>query len=111
MPEGVSKHDLGDVRLKDMDESERVVQLAIDGLPSSFPPLRAGREEPIDFGERLAERIEADVEKRIEASLTGQGDPFKAGVAGTRLALLGLVNLVLLAAAVVAIVLLVKRAF
>ena len=108
MPEGVSKHDLGDVRLKDMDEPERVVQLEIDGLPSSFPPLRADREEPIDFGERLAERIKADVEKRIEASLTGEGDPFKVGMAGTRLALLGLVNLVLLAAAIVAIVLLVK---
>lgn len=110
MPEGVSKHDLGDVRLKDMDEPERVVQLAIDGLPSSFPPLRAEREEPIDFGDRLAERIKADVEKRIEASLTGPGDPFKAGVAGTRLALLGLVNLVLLAAAIVVIALLVKLA-
>ena len=108
MPEGVSKHDLGDVRLKDMDEPERVVQLEIDGLPSSFPPLRAEREEPIDFGERLAERIKADVEKRIEASLTGEGDPFKIGMAGTRLALLGLVNLVLLAAAIVAIVLVVK---
>lgn len=79
MPEGVSKHDLGDVRLKDMDESERVVQLAIDGLPSSFPPLRAGREEPIDFGERLAERIEADVEKRIEASLTGRATLSRPG--------------------------------
>lgn len=111
MPEGVSKHDLGDVRLKDMDEPERVVQLAIDGLPSSFPPLRAEREEPIDFGERLAERIKADVEQRLEASLTGERDPFKAGLAGTRLALLGLVNLVLLAAVIVAIVLLVKLAF
>ena len=48
MPDGVSKHDLGDVRLKDMDEPERVVQLAIDGLPSSFPPLRSERQEPID---------------------------------------------------------------
>jgi class 3 adenylate cyclase len=110
MPDGVSKHDLGDVRLKDMDEPERVVQLEIDGLPSRFPPLRAEREEPIDFGERLAERIKADVEKRIEASLTGAGDPFKVGMAGTRLALLGLVNLVLLAAAILAIVLLVKLA-
>jgi class 3 adenylate cyclase len=111
MPEGVSKHDLGDVRLKDMDEPERVVQLEIDGLPSRFPPLRADREEPIDFGDRLAERIKADIEKRLEAGLTGEADPFKAGVAGTRLALLGLVNLVLLAAAILAIVLLAKLAF
>jgi len=108
MPEGVSKVDLGNVQLKDMDEPEHVVQLDIDGLPSSFPPLRAEREEPIDFGERLARRIHEDVEKRIEASLAG--NPFEAGAAGSRLALFGLLNLVLLVAAIVAIVLLVKLA-
>lgn len=71
MPEGVSKHDLGDVHLKDLDEAERVVQLDIDGLPSSFPPLRAEQEKPLDFGERLARRIQAEVERRIEESFGG----------------------------------------
>ena len=106
MPDGVSKVDLGDVQLKDLDEPEHVVQLDIDGLPSSFPPLRAEREEPMDFGDRLAQRIKADVEKRIEASLAGNA--YEAGVAGSRLALFGLLNLVMLVAAIVAIVLLVK---
>ena len=71
MPEGVSKLDLGEVRLKDMEEPEHVTQLLIDGLPQSFPPLRVEEEEPMDFGERLARKIKADVERQIEASLTG----------------------------------------
>jgi class 3 adenylate cyclase len=115
MPEGVSKHDLGDVRLKDMDEAERVVQLEIEGLPSSFPPLRAERDEPLDFGEQLSRRIKAHVERQLEESLMGGGGPADVdfGVparAGTKLAFFGLLNLVLLVAAIVAIVLLVKLA-
>ncbi|HET9286766.1 MAG TPA: adenylate/guanylate cyclase domain-containing protein [Gaiella sp.] len=109
MPEGVSKLDLGEVRLKDMEEPEHVTQLLIDGLPQSFPPLRVEEEEPMDFGERLARKITADVERQIEASLTGGthvGEGRKAGTALTGLALVGLVGLVLLVAAVVAIVLL-----
>jgi class 3 adenylate cyclase len=106
MPDGVTKLDLGEVRLKDLEEPERVAQLVIEGLPKRFPPLRVEEEEPMDFGERLSRKIEADVERRLEATLSG--DPFKAGVAGSRLAVLGLLNLVLLVAAIVAIVLLIK---
>jgi class 3 adenylate cyclase len=110
MPEGVSKLDLGEVRLKDMEEPEHVTQLLIDGLPQSFPPLRVEEEEPMDFGERLARKIKADVERQIEASLTGGphvAEKPRAGMALTGLALAGLVVLVLLVAAVVAILLLV----
>jgi class 3 adenylate cyclase len=111
MPEGVSKLDLGQVRLKDMDEPEHVTQLVIDGLPQSFPPLRVEEEEePMDFGERLARRIQADVERQIEAGLTGGTSPVaaarKTGMAVTGVALMGLIVLVLLVAAIVAIVLL-----
>lgn len=63
----------------------------------------------MDFGERLARKITADVERQIEASLTGGthvGEGRKTGTALTGLALVGLVGLVLLVAAVVAIVLL-----
>ena len=103
LPDGVAKLDLGEVRLKDMDEPERVAQLVIDGLPQRFPPLRVDREEPMDFGERLAQKITADVERRIELSLSG--DPLQVDVKGTtRLALLGLVPLVLLLGVVVALV-------
>jgi hypothetical protein len=81
----------------------------IDGLPQSFPPLRVEQEEPMDFGERLSRKIEADIERRVEATLAGNA--FEAGAAGNRLALFGLLNLVLLVAAIVAIVLLIKLAF
>lgn len=108
MPDGVSKRDLGEVRLRDIDEPEHVTQLVIEGLPESFPPLRAAQEEPMDFGERLARKIEADVERKIEASLAGaSASPARQ----TGVALFGLLNLVLLVAAVVAIVLLIKLAF
>ena len=108
MPDGVSKRDLGEVRLKDIDQPEHVTQLVIEGLPESFPPLRVAQEEPMDFGERLAQRIKADVERQIEASLAGAPvSPART----TGLALVGLLTLVLVVAAVVAIVLLVKLAF
>ncbi len=106
LPDGVRQVPLGDLRLKDLSEPEHVVQLDIEGLPGSFPPLRAGQEEPMDFGDRLAQKIKADVERRIEMSLTGATPDAVAGTG--RLALVGLVPLVLLVAAIVAIVLLVK---
>jgi hypothetical protein len=110
LPDGVSKLDLGEVRLKDMEEAEHVTQLVIDGLPESFPPLRVEQEEPMDFGDRLARKIQADVERHIERTMSGFGPGAveDAGKAGTRLAFFGLVNLVLLVAAIVAIVLLIK---
>ena len=40
MPEGVSLRDLGEHRLKDLAEPERLHQLVIDGLPAEFPPPR-----------------------------------------------------------------------
>jgi len=93
-----------------MEEAEHVTQLVIDGLPESFPPLRVEQEEPMDFGDRLARKIQADVERRIEMTMSGfgPGAAEDAGKAGTRLAFFGLVNLVLLVAAIVAIVLLIK---
>ena len=107
LPEGVRQLDLGSVRLKDIDQPEQVVQLEIEGLQASFPPLRAADEEPIDFGERLSRKIHADVERRLEAALTGSTP--QIDVKGTSgLVLLGLVPLVLVVAAIVAIVLLVR---
>ena len=43
MPPGVTQRDLGEHRLKDLDEAERISQLVIPGLEAEFPPLRAKR--------------------------------------------------------------------
>jgi class 3 adenylate cyclase len=116
LPEGVRQVELGSVRLKDMDDPERVVQLEIEGLPASFPPLRTDQEEPMDFGDRLAERIKADVERRIELSLSGAGEAPEGDFRDTtKLAFFGLgmafLSLLFLAAVVLVIVLLVKLMF
>ena len=60
----------------------------------------------MDFGDRLAQKIQADVERRLEMSLTGATAEAVKGT--TNLAFFGLVNLVLLVAAIVVIVLLIK---
>jgi class 3 adenylate cyclase len=82
LPDGVSLFPLGERRLKDLDEPERVFELEIEGVT---PPTR---EEPVapkpapppaatpppapdapDFGERLSARIEQLVQRKIESSL------------------------------------------
>ena len=71
LPEGVRERDLGQHRLKDIDQPERIYQLEVDGLPSTFPPLRTHGEEPLDFEQRLERRINSYVESRIEQALAG----------------------------------------
>ena len=82
LPEGVSIFPLGERRLKDIDEPERVFELEIEG---AAPPVAATDEERVsvpaapppppapapgdDFGDRLAERITASVHKALERSL------------------------------------------
>jgi predicted ATPase/class 3 adenylate cyclase len=41
LPDGVSLRDVGKHRLKDLARPERIFQLAIDGLPAEFPPIRS----------------------------------------------------------------------
>ena len=81
LPEGVSIFPLGERRLKDIDEPERVFELEIEGatppaaapetaeqhVPAPPPPPVPGK--PEDFGARLAERIEASVRRSVEQSL------------------------------------------
>jgi class 3 adenylate cyclase len=81
LPEGVSIFPLGERRLKDIDEPERVFELEIEGatppaaspeaaeshVPAPPPPPVPGK--PADFGARLAERIEASVRRSVEQSL------------------------------------------
>ena len=71
LPAGTSIRDLGEHRLKDLDQPERLHQLVIDGLQDGFPPLRSlsarfhvlpaevstfiGREDEVErIGEMLA---------------------------------------------------------
>jgi class 3 adenylate cyclase len=107
LPDGVSVHDLGEAHLKDI-QHEHVFQLSIDGGPTSFPPLKTElTPKAEDWGASLARRIHEQVEQDIERSLSGR----RPRTGSTKLALMGLVNLVLLAAAIIAIILLVKLAF
>ncbi len=41
LPDGASLRDLGQHRLKDLGQPERICQLDAPGLPASFPPLRS----------------------------------------------------------------------
>jgi class 3 adenylate cyclase len=79
LPDGVSIFPLGERRLKDIDEPERVFELEIDGAArpeapvpeASAPGPPAGDEEAweSDFGKRMAARINASVKRSVEASL------------------------------------------
>ena len=81
LPDGVSIFPLGERRLKDFDEPERVFELEIEGatpphehepetaelhVPAPPPPPPA---QPVDFGDRLAAQIEARVRRSVERSL------------------------------------------
>ncbi len=43
LPDGVAFLDLGEHTLKDVPETQRLLQLDIDGLPATFPPVRSQR--------------------------------------------------------------------
>jgi class 3 adenylate cyclase len=74
LPEGVSIFPLGERRLKDIDEPERVFELEIDGAArpedpaQTAPPSQEG-DLGADFGKRLAARVQASVKQSVEASL------------------------------------------
>jgi len=78
LPEGVSVHAVGERRLKDIDEPERVYELAIEGIeqPEAEAPAPVGdeREEEwdlraADFKERMREKITKSVFESLERSL------------------------------------------
>ena len=75
LPEGVSIFPLGERRLKDIDEPERVFELEIEGAARPEAPVRAAAppadagEPDADIGKRMAARIEASVRRSVEASL------------------------------------------
>ncbi len=109
LPEGVTVHDHGEAQLKDI-QHERIYELAVDGEQvSSFPPLKT--QAPKSTGEAFAERIQRQVERNIEHAFSDGSMPklpVRLAASGLAIAALGLA---LLAAAVIAVILLVKLAF
>jgi class 3 adenylate cyclase len=79
LPEGVSVHTLGERRLKDIDEPERIFELDIDDAPTPDTPdvPAALLDHPPagptpgtdDFGAELAARINAHVRRKLEEPL------------------------------------------
>jgi class 3 adenylate cyclase len=75
LPDGVSVHALGERQLKDIDQPERIFELAIDGVeqpePEEVPANPAEGLDPRadDFANRLQERINASVMRSLERSL------------------------------------------
>src|SRR5690606_17337257 len=46
LPGGVTLRDLGESRLRGLEQPERLYQLVIPGLPADFPPLRTLVDRP-----------------------------------------------------------------
>ncbi len=90
LPAGVDIRDLGEHRLKDFDEPQRLHQLVIEGLPSDFPPpkaLEVPTNVPIALTtfvgrERELANLEALLARNRLVTLVGPG-----GTGKTRLAL------------------------
>jgi class 3 adenylate cyclase len=109
LPEGVTIVDLGRQELKDV-QHERIFQLALDGGPEEFPPLKTNA--PKSSSDELGERIERHVEEMIAQSFPGRG----SGEGGKtvkphntlRWTVIGLMELVLVVLTIVFIVWLVK---
>ena len=107
LPDGVHERELGSFRLKDIDHPERIYQLDLDGLPSTFPPLRTHGEQPLDFEQRLERRISEYVENTIERALTLGEKPeipaatYKLAAGGLLVALFSLLVLAVLIVGVV----------
>lgn len=76
LPEGVSVHAVGERQLKDIDEPERVYELAIEGVeqPQAEAPASVEDEDEwdiraADFKERMREKITKNVFESLERSL------------------------------------------
>ena len=87
---GLRVRDLGEHRLKDLADTERLHQLDIEGLPSEFPPPRSIRARPSNLPAELTSFVGreseiAEVERLLESSrlvtLTGPGGSGKTRLA------------------------------
>jgi class 3 adenylate cyclase len=72
LPEGVAIFPVGERQLKDIDQPERVYELAIDGVRAEpapatpdTPAIAAAAEKPSDFGKALEAQIRGRVEREL----------------------------------------------
>ena len=85
LPDGVSVHPMGERRLKDLDEPERVYELVIEGVEQPEPMAVADAEPPAplededfearatELGKRLSAEIKANVLRSLEQNLHARG--------------------------------------
>ena len=84
LPDGVSLTDLGEHRLKDLPQAERLHQLVIDGLPAQFPALRTVDAAPNNLPTQLTSFLGRDREiAEIDALLRGSRLLTLTGPGGT----------------------------
>jgi class 3 adenylate cyclase len=73
LPDGVAVHPLGERRLKDIDEPERVYELDIEGVERTqdapSPPPEDLEHRFDDLGKRMSERIQEQVYRSLERTL------------------------------------------
>ena len=70
LPDGVSVHALGERRLKDIEEPERIYELEIDGVEQPEGALPATREEDAENDwERRAAELDARLSEKINESV------------------------------------------
>jgi ABC-type transport system substrate-binding protein/class 3 adenylate cyclase/DNA-binding beta-propeller fold protein YncE len=68
LPDDVRVVDLGEHELKDIKRPERIYQLEVDGLPSSFPPVRTARASAFEGREgELARAAEGVARERFRS--------------------------------------------
>lgn len=93
LPEGVSIRELGAYRLKDFDTPEALADLVIEGLPSSFPPLRTPEHRPNNLPSAFRPLVGRKTERKALLALLRRKDTRlvtltgAGGIGKTRLAL------------------------
>lgn len=96
--EGIAFRDLGEHRLRDLTRSERIFQMAVEGVPSDFPPLRTPDIVPNNLPTLATSFVGRDQElEEVKKLLRGSRVLTLTGVGGagkTRLAIQSAVELV-----------------
>ena len=92
LPDGVSVHDLGEQNLKDI-QHEHVYELAVDGRPGSFRPLKTqAADSRVDaMAKRFEDRVTTYVERQLEAAFErGEKPKVPVGLAASGLGILAM---------------------